>query len=221
MWGAIIAGLVTLYSNYTARNQQTAATNAALAQEQAANAENQAAITKAQEAAAPALGYFKNVVAQGPTLNQAQRQYVADTRQQTGSALSTRLGGRSATAIASRAATDVSNATTEANQVRADQAAARLADPNISGANLILAAGQSRVADALARANAAREQGATDVGATLASGNSLGSTIGQYYASQANQDLLDAIRRNSAARTSNYPAQQATTPRNPTDSMIF
>lgn len=190
MWGAIIAGLVSLYSNYTARQQQSDATNAALDQEQAA-------ISRAQEASAPALGYFKNVIARGTALTPAQQQYVADTRQQTGSALSSRLGGRSATAIASRAATDVNNATLEANQTRSDQAATMLANPNVSGAGLILAAGQDR-------ARAARTQGDINAGATLAYGNLVGQGIGQYYADRSNQDLLDAIRRSSADRPSAY-----------------
>lgn len=201
MWGAIIGGIVTLYTNYRARRQANEATQAGLAQEQEANRAKQEALDKAQAAQAPALGYFSTVMAQGERLTPAQQQYVSDTREQTGQLLSSRLGGRAATAIASRAALDVNNATTQTNRARADQAATLLANP--ANTNLILAAGQARAADAEAAARATREIGATNAGATLASGQLIGQGIGQYYASQANEDLLNAIRANSV-RTSAY-----------------
>ena len=207
MWGAIIGGIVSLYTNYRARRQSNEATQAGLAQEQEANRAKQASIAEARAAQAPALGYFNTVVAQGSRLNPAQRQYVADTREQTGQLLSSRLGGRAATAIASRAALDVGNATTQANQARADQAATLLANP--ANTNLILAAGNARAADAEAAARATREIGATNAGATLASGQLIGQGIGQYFANQGNEDLLSAIRANSV-RTSAYPSSSST-----------
>lgn len=206
MWGAIIGGIVSLYSNYRARKQNSEAINAGLAQDQAANKANQEAIDKAQAAAAPALGYFNTVMAQGSRLTPAQQQYVADTREQTGRDLSSRLGGRAATAIASRAALDVNNATTQANQTRSDEAASMLANP--ANTNLILATGQARAADAAAAARAARELGQTNADATLASGQLIGQGIGQYYANKGNEDLLSAIRANSV-RTSAYGGSTA------------
>lgn len=132
---------------YEIEQQRAQRDYAILQQEEAAR---QAAIGQALEAQAPALNYFRNVVAGGTELTPAQQQYAADVRQQTAAQLASRLGGRSATAIASRAATDVNNATVEANRQRVGTAAETLANPNISGANLLLARGNIRAGSPVA-----------------------------------------------------------------------
>lgn len=114
--------------------------NQATQQIMAGNQAGQARLAEVAGKTAPAVDYLRTVMSEGQTLTPGQQQRVLDVRRQTGDALSNRVGGRSATAIASRAALDVENGIFGANRQRADQAAQTLAGQNIGAVNA--AAGQ-------------------------------------------------------------------------------
>lgn len=212
IWAALIGGAVSLYANKRARDQSNDANQQAQVANTTALTSNQAAIDQARMDAKPGRDYFMRVAAQGPELTPAQRQYADDVRQQTGEELSSRLGGRSATAIATRAAENVRNNTIEANRQRADTAALSLANPDISGVNLSLAAGRANADAAQNSAQIAQATGDANAANTLATGRIIGQGIGSYYANKSNQDLLDAIRAESnTARKSAY-STTGTTP---------
>lgn len=83
---------------------------------------------------APAVSYLQSVMAD-QSITPGQQQRILDTRRETGNMLSNRVGGRSATAIATRAAQDLENSIYDKNRSRSDQAAQILAGQNISAMN--------------------------------------------------------------------------------------
>lgn len=95
----------------------------------------QARLATVADRTAPAVDYLRSVMAEGNTLTPGQKQRVLDVRRDTGTLLSNRLGGRSATAIATRAAQDVENSIYGANRARADNAAGTMAGQNVSAVN--------------------------------------------------------------------------------------
>jgi hypothetical protein len=147
-WGdvakkAIPAGIGTYISGQANQKAaQTLADSSDRASQQliAGNQAGQARLAGVADRTAPAVDYLRTVMADGANLTPGQNQRVMDTRRETGRLMSNRVGGRSATAIASRAAMDLENSIYGANRARADQAAGTLAGQNISAVNA--AAGQ-------------------------------------------------------------------------------
>ena len=92
-----------------------------------AQRESEARLGRIAEEGAPAVQYLRTVMARPPEeLTPQQRGYVGDVRRRTGNQLASRLGGRSATAVATKAASDIYGNTVAENQRRADQAAQTL-----------------------------------------------------------------------------------------------
>lgn len=134
--GTYISGQANQKAAQTMADSRNQATQQLMAGSQA----GQARLAEVANKTAPAVDYLRTVMADGPTLTPGQQQRVLDVRRQTGDMLSTKVGGRSASAIASRAAMDLENGIYGANRSRADQAAQTLAGQNISAVNA--AAGQ-------------------------------------------------------------------------------
>lgn len=134
--GTYIAG----NANERAARVAADASNQASQQIIAGNQAGQARLAAVADRTAPAVDYLRSVMAEGNTLTPGQNQRVMDVRRDTGTMLSNRLGGRSATAIATRAAQDVENSIYGANRMRADNAAGTMAGQNVAATNA--AAGQ-------------------------------------------------------------------------------
>lgn len=153
------------------------------------------------ERTAPAVDYLGRVVAdQGVT--PAQQQRIMDTRRETANLLASRLGGRSATAIASRAAGNLENQIYEANRARSDEAAARLAGLNTSAIN---AAGGADINLGNQLAYGARNTGTNIARGTTATGEQLaqsGIATGQVRQEALGQimspSLLDVLKSYTA-----------------------
>lgn len=135
---AIPAAIGTYISgNANQKAAQIAADASGRASQQiiAGNQAGQARLAAAADRTAPAVDYLRTVMAEGNTLTPGQQQRVMDVRRDTGTMLSNRLGGRSATAIATRAAQDVENSIYGANRARADGAAGTMAGQNVAAIN--------------------------------------------------------------------------------------
>lgn len=141
-WGGVVKSAVpAAIGTYMAgrsneRAAQTIANSNALAAQQLQTG-NQAANQRYNAIAArtaPAVSYLQGVMSD-QSLTPAQQQRVMDTRQQTARALSNRVGGRSATAIATQASKNLENGIYGANRTRADQAAGMLAGQNTAAIN--------------------------------------------------------------------------------------
>jgi hypothetical protein len=138
-WGSVAAKVApAAIGSYVASNaNQKAAKTLAEASDRSAQqlvAGNQSAQAKLQTIAdrtAPAVTYLKQVMSD-TSLTPAQQQRVQDTRRLEGQQLSSRLGGRSATAVATRSATNLENSIYDANRARSDNAAGTLAGQNQS-----------------------------------------------------------------------------------------
>lgn len=226
-WGGVLKQAVPAAINYGL--QSNANQNAAQAQINAnqqaatqiaqANANAAAQIEKARQeslartqplidATAPAIGYLQRTMAdQG--LSPEQQQRVMDTRRETANMLASRLGGRSATAIATRAAQGLENSIYDQNLQRSDRAATGLAGYNV---NAINAANQVGSNAGVNLSNLAQNTGQHMAGYTGASGNT---AAGLALAQGANQaglagsvmapTFLDTVRSVSAEdRKSNY-----------------
>lgn len=128
--GTYMAGQANQRAAQTIANANAAASGQMLAGSQAANKR----YTEIAERTAPAVSYLQSVMAD-KSLTPEQQQRVTDTRRLTGQTLSNRLGGRSATAIATRAAQDLENNIYNTNRARSDQAAGTLAGQNLAAIN--------------------------------------------------------------------------------------
>ena len=137
---AAIGTYISGQANQKAAQTLADSSNRASQQVIAGNQAGQARLAEVADRTAPAVQYLRSVMADGANLTPGQNQRVMDTRRQTGEMLSTKVGGRSAAAIASRAALDLENGIYGANRQRADQAAGTLAGQNIAATNA--AAGQ-------------------------------------------------------------------------------
>ena len=138
-WGGVVQRAVpaavpavvgsVMASNANRRAAETVANaNAGYANLMAqAQRESEARLGRIAEEGAPAVSYLRNVMARPPEeLTPQQQNYVGDVRRRTGNQLASRLGGRSATAVATKAASDIYGNTVAANQQRADEAARTL-----------------------------------------------------------------------------------------------
>ncbi len=137
---AAIGTYISGQANQKAAQTLADSSNRASQQVIAGNQAGQARLAEVADRTAPAVQYLRSVMADGANLTPGQNQRVMDTRRQTGEMLSTKVGGRSAAAIASRAALDLENGIYGANRQRADQAAGTMAGQNMAAINA--AAGQ-------------------------------------------------------------------------------
>jgi hypothetical protein len=128
--GTYMAGQANQRAAQTIADANAAASGQMLAGSQAANKR----YADIAERTAPAVSYLQSVMADR-ALTPEQQQRVMDTRRQTGQLLSNRVGGRSATAIATRAAQDLENNIYDRNRARSDQAAGTLAGQNLAAIN--------------------------------------------------------------------------------------
>ena len=178
---AIPAALGTYISGQA--NQKAAQTvadssNRASQQVIAGNQAGQARLAEVADRTAPAVQYLRSVMADGANLTPGQNQRVMDTRRQTGDMLSTKVGGRSASAIASRAAMDLENSIYGANRARADQAAGTMAGQNVAAINA--AAGQDiNLGSNLARITSDAGQNVANAG--LATAKTQGQMVGEAF----------------------------------------
>lgn len=132
---AAIGTYISGQANQKAAQTLADSSNRASQQIIAGNQAGQARLAEVADRTAPAVQYLRSVMADGANLTPGQNQRVMDTRRQTGDMLSTKVGGRSATAIASRAAMDLENSIYGANRARADQAAGTMAGQNVAAIN--------------------------------------------------------------------------------------
>lgn len=185
-WGdvakkAIPAAIGTYISgNANQKAAQTLADSSNRASQQivAGNQAGQARLAEVADRTAPAVQYLRTVMADGANLTPGQNQRVMDTRRQTGDMLSTKVGGRSATAIASRAAMDMENSIYGANRARADQAAGTMAGQNLSAINA--AAGQDiNLGSNLARITSGAGQDVANAG--LATAKTQAEMVGEAF----------------------------------------
>lgn len=144
----------------------------------AGNQAGQARLAEVADRTAPAVQYLRTVMADGANLTPGQNQRVMDTRRQTGEMLSTKVGGRSAAAIASRAAMDLENGIYGANRQRADQAAGTMAGQNTAAINA--AAGQDiNLGSNLSRITSDAGQNIANAG--LATAKTQGQMVGEAF----------------------------------------
>ncbi len=185
-WGdvakkAIPAAIGTYISgNANQKAAQTLADSSNRASQQmvAGNQAGQARLAEVADRTAPAVQYLRSVMADGANLTPGQQQRVMDTRRQTGDMLSTKVGGRSASAIASRAAMDMENSIYGANRARADQAAGTMAGQNLSAINA--AAGQDiNLGSNLARITSGAGQDVANAG--LATAKTQAEMVGEAF----------------------------------------
>lgn len=164
----------------------------------------------------PALDYLGRTVADRG-ITPAQQQRIMDARRETANQLSSRLGGRSATAIASRTAGNLENQIYEANRARSDAAANQLAGLGVTATGA-LASGDVNLANVLAKsqqnvgtagAEAARNIGNSAADTTLANTGVTGQVVGDIMGvDRSTQDLLDIIRSTSAQERKSARAGQ-------------
>lgn len=172
--GTFISGQANQKAAQTVADSRNQATQQIMAGSQA----GQARLAEVANKTAPAVDYLRTVMADGATLTPGQQQRVLDVRRQTGDALSTKVGGRSASAIASRSALDLENGIYGANRSRADQAAQTLAGQNISAVNA--AAGQDvQLGSNLARITS--DAGDTIANAGLATAKTQAQMVGEAF----------------------------------------
>ena len=178
---AIPAAIGTYISgNANQKAAQTLADSSNRASQQivAGNQAGQARLAEVADRTAPAVQYLRTVMADGANLTPGQNQRVMDTRRQTGEMLSTKVGGRSASAIASRAAMDLENSIYGANRARADQAAGTMAGQNLSAINA--AAGQDiNLGSNLSRITSDAGQNVANAG--LATAKTQGQMVGEAF----------------------------------------
>ena len=116
---AAIGTYISGQANQKAAQTLADSSNRASQQIIAGNQAGQARLAEVADRTAPAVQYLRTVMADGANLTPGQNQRVMDTRRQTGDMLSTKVGGRSASAIASRAAMELENSIMQAlNAVR-------------------------------------------------------------------------------------------------------
>ena len=178
---AIPAAIGTYISgNANQKAAQTLADSSNRASQQiiAGNQAGQARLAEVADRTAPAVQYLRSVMADGANLTPGQNQRVMDTRRQTGDMLSTKVGGRSASAIASRAAMDLENSIYGANRARADQAAGTMAGQNVAAINA--AAGQDiNLGSNIARITSDAGQNVANAG--LATAKTQGQMVGEAF----------------------------------------
>lgn len=184
-WGGVAkATIPAAIGTYIAGNanqraaQQITDSNARASQLMASGAQaGQKRYDEIASRTAPAVSYLQSVMAdQGLTPGQKQR--VIDTRRQTGQMLSNKVGGRSATAIATRAAQDLENSIYNTNRARSDNAAGILAGQNLAAMNA--SAGQD-INLGVNQGNLASRTGETIAGSELATGQLQGRMIGDVF----------------------------------------
>lgn len=171
---AAIGTYVAGQANERAANTLAGANRFAAEQMAAGSAGAQRRYDEMAERTAPAVSYLRNVVSD-TGLTPGQQQRVADTRRLTGQQLSSKLGGRSATAIATRAAQDLENNVYGANRARSDQAAYTLAGQNTGALN---ASASNEQALGTNLGNVAIRGGENTANAELASGRLQGEMLG-------------------------------------------
>lgn len=175
---AAIGTYISGQANQKAAQTLADSSNRASQQIVAGNQAGQARLAEVADRTAPAVQYLRSVMADGANLTPGQNQRVMDTRRQTGEMLSTKVGGRSAAAIASRAALDLENGIYGANRQRADQAAGTLAGQNLSAINA--AAGQDiALGSNLARITSGAGQDVANAG--LATAKTQAEMVGEAF----------------------------------------
>ena len=172
---------------------------AALAESGAQRAEQRYAPIAAR--GMPALDYLGRVMGDN-TLTPEQQQRILDTRRETGNLLSSRLGGRSATAVATRAAQGLENQIYDVNRARSDAAAQELSRLGVNATGA-LASGDINLANVLSSgeravgtsaAGGARSAGQAVAEATSASGQQGVRMVGDIMGSP----FLEALRSQNA-----------------------
>lgn len=186
---AVVGSLISSNANQRAAETVANATNSYAALQRQAQADAQARLDAVAKQGAPAVSYLQNVVARPPgELTPQQQNYVSDVRRQTGNQLSSRLGGRSATAIATKSASDIYGNTVAANQARSDNAAGTLAGRNM----------QASMTSAQVPMTTAQNVGAANVNAAntigqgqVATGAQQAQTLGDIVTPKS--DILNAL----------------------------
>lgn len=171
---AVIGTYVAGKANQRAGQALADANSSAVQAMRAGNADANRRYDEIAERTAPAVAYLRNVVSD-TNLTPGQQQRVADTRRQTAAQLSSKLGGRSATAIATRAAKNLEDSIYNTNRSRSDQAANVLTGQNLAAINA--SAGQDS-ALGTNLGNIAVRGGENVAGAELATGQLQGEMIG-------------------------------------------
>jgi hypothetical protein len=182
------AAQISANANIQAMREAAAYEAAAAQQQRDANAKSQARLDPILAGTRPAIDYLGRVVSDN-SITPEQQQRIMDTRRETANQLASRLGGRSATAIATRAAGNLENQIYDSNRARSDDAAARLAGVNVSATNAASGA-DINLGNQLAAGQ--RQLGATTSNLTSLTGTNTANLAGASGQELANAGLANA-----------------------------